>query len=246
MFKRLLTILQSGLLRNIILGIYFITLIGEDYFLYTRGYFTRVYTRPTLLPLLFAAYLMQFISRNHLLIIGAMIAATLGDYLTIDYDVMREWTGLGCYTLCYFLLGVQFFKLEWFTFKTGKMALLISTLGLAIYIGIMQFFSHRHNLVIHNLIFVYIYAASIAFLCTSILNIYLNNKSFNFLFAVIAIAILIIGNIFFESSIFYFHRYKTWVDVVSATCYGLFHFLIIRGLIRAKDKLMGTEYFQRI
>ena len=60
--KKIIDLLRKGLLQNIIIGIYFITLLGECYCLYYRYYFTRIYTRPTLVPILFLIFLQQFIS----------------------------------------------------------------------------------------------------------------------------------------------------------------------------------------
>ncbi len=244
--KKVIEFLRKGFLQNVVIVLYFVTLAGEGYLLYYRNYYTRIYTRPTLLPMLFLIYLQQFISRNHLLLLGAMIAACLGDYLTIEFIVFHQWIGLGCYAFSFLLVALQFFKFEWFSLKTSKMATFISLVGLFTYYGIMEYFLRSHNLFITNKVLIYLYAASIAVLSTSVLNIYFNNKANNYKFAVIAVLFLVLANICFESSIFYFHRRVTWIDVITATLYGLYQFFIVKGIIRSKDKIMGTEYFKQI
>ena len=126
------------------------------------------------------------------------------------------------------------------------MAMFISLIGLFTYYGIMEYFLRTHNLFITNKVLIYSYAASIAVLSTSVLNIYFNNKANNYKFALIAVLLLILANISFESSIFYFHRRVTWIDVVTASMYGCYQFLIVKGVIRTKDKVLGTEYFKQI
>ena len=244
--KKIVDFLRRGFLQNVVILLYFVTLAGECYLLYYRNYYTRIYTRPTLLPMLFLIYLQQFISRNHLLLLAAMISACLGDYLTIEFIVFHQWIGLGCYALSFLLIAFQFFRFEWFSFKTSKMAMFISLIGLFTYYGIMEYFLRTHNLFITNKVLIYSYAASIAVLSTSVLNIYFNNKANNYKFALIAVLLLILANISFESSIFYFHRRVTWIDVVTASMYGCYQFLIVKGVIRTKDKVLGTEYFKQI
>jgi len=246
MIKKIADLIRKGLLQNIVIGIYFLTLLTECYFLYTRNYFERVYSRPTLMPILFLVFLQQFISRNHLYIIGAMIAACLGDYLTISYSALYQWTGLGCYGLSFIFLAIQFFKLEYFSFKTGKLALFIPAVGLILYVVMMQYFAQSHNLTLTKWPLTFLYATAMTFFGVSIFNILFNNKNFNFRFALLALGFLILANLLFDTSLYYFHRRQTWIDCVSAFSYGTYQFIIVRGLLRAKDKIMGTEYFQQI
>jgi hypothetical protein len=177
---------------------------------------------------------------------GAMLCACAADYLIITYSVLYQWTGVGLYALSFTLLAIQFFKLEYFSFKTSKLALFISLTGLITYISAKEYFAYSHNLNLSKKEFTYIYATALAFLCTSILNIYFNNKQFNFKFAITAFILLLIANISFDCSLYIFHRRQTWPDSLCGFLYGVSYFLLIRGLLRAKDKIMGTEYFQRI
>ena len=244
--KKILDILKNGLLQNIVIGLYFVTLLVECYFQFYRYYLLRIYTRPPLMILLFMAFFQQFISRNHLYILAAMISACLADYLIITYSVLYQWTGVALYALSFILLAIQFFQLEYFTFKTSKLALFISLTGLILYIATTEYFASTHNLTLSKKPLTYAYAASLAVLCTSILNIYFNNKQFNFKFAITAFLLLLLANISFDCSIYIFHRKQTWPDSLCGFCYGLYFFIIIRGLLKAKDKITGTEYFHRI
>ena len=244
--KKIIYIFKNGLLQNIVIGIYFITLLVECYLQFYRYYSLRIYTRPPLMILLFMVFFQQFISRNHLYILGAMICACVADYLIITYYVLYQWTGVGLYALSSILLALQFFQLEYFTFKTSKLALFISLMGLIIYIATKEYFASTHDLLLSKKPFTYAYAASLAVLCTAVLNIYFNNKQFNFKFAITAFLLLLIANISFDCSIYIFHRKQTWPDSLCGFCYGLSYFLMIRGLLRAKDKIMGNEYFQSI
>ncbi len=244
--KKIIEILRKGLLQNIIIAIYFITLLVECYFLYYRYYTQRIYSRPTLMPILFLIFFQQFISRNHLFILGGMIASCLGDYLTISYSPLYQWAGLGCYGLSFISYAIQFHKLEYITLKDGKTSILIGLLGLIIYAFVLDYFAHTHNLTLTKKPLTLLYATAMTILAISVFNINLNNKNFNFKFAITAIVILIIANLLFDCSLYYFHRKQTWVDCISAFSYGTYQFLIVRGLLRAKDKIMGTEYFNRI
>ncbi len=244
--KKIIDLLRKGLLQNIIIGIYFITLLGECYCLYYRYYFTRIYTRPTLVPILFLIFLQQFISRNHLYLIGAMAAACLGDYLTISYSALYQWTGLGCYGLSFLLLALQFFQFEYFSFKTSKTAVLISLIGLLAYFGIMEYFAASHNLTLNKKPLTYLYATAMAIFAVSIFNALFNNKVTGFKFAVAALILLVIANLLFDTSLYYFHRRQTWIDCISAFCYGVYQFILVKGVLRSKDKIMGTEYFKQI
>jgi hypothetical protein len=254
MKKKILDLIRKGLLQNIFIGIYFIVLAAEcycsfkGYDRYTRinYYVYRIYFRPLLLPILFAVFLQQFISRNHLYIIGAMIASCIADYLIITYSVLYQWIGLGCYALSFILLGLQVFKLEYFSFKTSKSALFISLFFLILYISTKEYFSESHNLNISKKPLTYLYATSLAFLSTAILNLYFNNKSFNFKFALVALFLLVLSNLSFDFSLYVLHRKHYSVDSLSGLSYGLYLFIFIRGLLRAKDKIMGTEYFNTI
>jgi len=198
------------------------------------------------MPILFLIFLQQFISRNHLYILGAMIAACIGDYLTIQYAPLSQWTGLGCYGLSFLLLAQQFFKLEYFTFKTSRLSLFIAFIGLLLYLGVMEYFANSHNLTLTKKPLTYLYATAMAIFAISIFNIFFNNKLFNFRFALVALALLIFANLLFDTSLYYFHRKQTWIDCVSAFSYGVYQFILVRGLLRAKDKIMGTEYFKQI
>ena len=254
MIKKIGELIRKGLLQNIFIGLYFIVLAAEcycsfkGYDRYTgiNYYLYRVYTRPWLIPLLFAIYLQQFISRNHLYILGAMISACIADYLIIGYSVLHQWIGLGCYGLSFILMGLQIFKLEFFVFKTSKLALFIGVLGLILYIGTKEYFSARHNLSISKKPLTYLYATSLAFLVIAMLNLYFNNKSFNFRFIVAAMLLLLISNLAFDFSMYVLHRKHYSVDSLSGLSYGLYQFILVRGLLRAKDKIMGTEYFNVI
>ncbi len=244
--KKIIDVLRKGLLQNVIIGIYFITLLTECYFLYYRYYTQRIYTRPTLIPILFLIFFQQFISRNHLFIIGGMIASCLGDYLTISYSPLYQWAGLGCYGLSFILYAIQFHKLEYVTFSDSKLAIFISLVGLILYIAVLEYFSSSHNVTLTKKPLTYLYATALAVLATTIINIFINNKNFNFTFAITALILLITANLLFDCSLYFFHRRQTWVDCISAFCYGTYQFLIVRGQLRAKDKIMGTEYFNRI
>ncbi len=244
--KKILDILRNGLLQNIVIGIYFITLLLECYFLYYRNYTLRIYSRPTLMPILFLIFFQQFISRNHLFIIAAMIASCLGDYLTISYSPLYQWTGLACYGLSFIFYAIQLHKLEYLSFASSKTAVFISLVGLMIYIVVLEYFASSHNLTLTKKPLTYMYATAMAVLAATIFNIFFNNKAFNFKFALTAVALLILANLLFDTSLYYFHRKQTWVDCISAFSYGTYQFLIVRGLLRAKDKIMGTEYFNRI
>ena len=244
--KKIYNLLRNGVLQNFMIAIYFITLLGECYCLYYRYYYTRIYTRPTLIPILFLIFLQQFISRNHILLIAAMISACTGDYLTIQYAPLSQWSGLGCYGLSFLFLAREFFKLEYFTLKTSKISLFIGLIGLLLYFGVMEYFSSSHNITLTKKPLTYLYATAMAIFATSIFNIFINNKTFNFRFALIALILLIFANLLFDTSLYYFHRRQTWIDCVSAFSYGIYQFILVRGLLRAKDKIMGTEYFKQI
>ncbi|MFP5039966.1 hypothetical protein [Parasediminibacterium sp. JCM 36343] len=235
--------IKRSFFQYTITAIYFAVLLAECYFLYNRNYYTRVYVRPFLMPILMLVYIQQIISRNHLLLIAAMIAACLADTFTIRFVVFHQWMGLGLYALSFFMMAILFFKLEWFSFKTSKLALFISLVGLLTYIGIMEYFINSRNLLISNVNVIFIYAGCLALLSLAVLNIYFNNKTYNFTFAVVAVGLLILGNISFESSLFVFHRRHTSVDVITAFCYGLYQFIMVGGIIKVRDKIMGADYF---
>lgn len=244
--KKIISILRNGLLKNIVIGIFFLVLIAEGYMLYKRMYLTRIYTRPTLIPILLLVYINQLISRNHILLVASIICACIADYLTIQYVVFQQWSGLGMYSLSFTLLAIYFFRISYFSFRSSFVSLLVALVGLVAYIAGLEILSKAHNQVIPNKPLIYFYATTVALLTYSVLNAFLNNKTLNLKFAVAAVVLLILGNISFESSLYVFHRRSTLIDVFTATCYGTFLFLMVSGSIKLQDKINGADYFAKI
>jgi len=244
--SKILANLRKSFLQYIVIGVYFGVLLTECYFLYIRDYGHRLFTRPELLPILFLVFLMQFISRNHLLLLGAMITACAADFLTIRYVIFHQWLGLASYTISYIMMSIIFFKIQWFTFKDSKLALMIGVGGLLLYILSIEFFSYSHNIFLTRKPYMYLYASSIAILVISVLNVYFNNKNIKLTLALVAISCLVVGNLLFEVSIFVLHRKYTWVDGICAFLYGVYLYTMVRCVIKIKDKIDGVDYFNRI
>ena len=246
--KKIASFLRNELFQHAVSVIYFLVLIGECFILsekYYAHYEYRIFTRPALLPILLFAFLMQIISRNHLLIIFAMASAWTADYLTISTEVYKQWWGLGLYGLSFVFYAIQYFQLEWFSFRNGKLALFISLGGLLGFIGGFEYLKITRDVFVTNLNYIFLYATCLALLSYSILYVFTNNKTFDFRFALIALILLFCSNMIFEVSCFVLHRKYHIIDSVSAFCYGTYTFLLVRGTLRVKYKIDGADYFNR-
>lgn len=184
--KKLVQNLNKRFVRILLISLFFLVLAGEDVCLYYRWYYARIYVRPVLLPILFLMNLLPIVSRNFLLMLGGMICSGFADFFTIQFNVFHQWVGMALYGIAMILYGTVFFQWEYFSFKTKFKSMVLPFAGVLTYVACIEYFSKSHNIGIGYKPFIYLYACSIGYMATGVINLYLNNKSVKVNFALIA------------------------------------------------------------
>jgi YhhN family len=240
MFAAIKKIFSYSRVHKTLIALFFIFLALECYFLYDRQYTHRLYSRTFLMPLLIMAYMLHVVSRVHLLLLAALLMSWAGDCLTIQFSVKLQWLGLLGYAISFILYALAFKRLHPFSLPSGLIPLAIGLIGAGVYIYLIQFFG-KNRILLMDKARMFAYAGVLVYFVTLGLNTALFNKKYGFKFLFISLFLLVAANLLFESSIYVFHRTKTYIDVITAACYGVFHILTISKIMAIEQQIMIEE-----
>ncbi|MFY8004180.1 MAG: lysoplasmalogenase family protein [Chitinophagaceae bacterium] len=223
--------------KMLFITLFWVAVIAEGYFLYTRQYNLRLLSRTFFMPLLILTFLLQIISRNHLLLLGAAIFGWLGDVLTIQWNQKLQWYGFAAYGIHLLVYIWLFLRFQKFTWRTAWFPVVFWLIVYLIFVGIIHYIvGYRIDVV--SKIAVAAFGFVVCLYAVTAFQSGIYYKDYSFHFAIVAALAVVISLSLFVFNTFYFKRLQTWPDVVTATLYALANWLIIKKVMYIERQIL--------